>query len=213
MARFRFGLALVGALALTLSRLWRLGEDAPEHRARPSSEILEIVDGVYGDQSTVDDVRCPDEVPMEEGLTFICTVDIDGVPLRVAVTPDQRRGRGEHPTRPRPCCVTKKIEDVVASYVSRAREARAARSRAATTTFLVRSPGKEMQLLDRRTPTARPGRRDARGEGHEGHHADPERSGRRSRTSSRRSGERPRAALVRSGSCCASTGPGTASRR
>lgn len=115
MARFRCGLALVGALAMLLTAC--SSSDSHELDVdKAKSEIRQLSDKEYSAEAKVGAVRCPKRVPLEQGLTFFCTVDIDGVPLRVSLR--QKDGKGNVRIEGDAVIFTTKLERFVTSYAT-----------------------------------------------------------------------------------------------
>lgn len=138
----RFGVLLVVALALVFAACSSSDEgsvDIPKARA----EILKAVEDVYGSQLDVDNARCPDDVPLEEGLVFFCTVDVDGQPLRI----DLRQTDDEGAVRfdqAQSVLVTAKVEEFVVSYLDKNGEP-GSQAICGDASVIIRTPGKEVK--------------------------------------------------------------------
>jgi hypothetical protein len=146
MRPLRFGVLLLGALTLLLSACSDSEKTLPNIEAA-RSEIFQLVDGVFGDRFEVDPAECPDEVPMAEGLTFICTVDIDGEPLRIAVTQTNGEG-GVRIRRAQSVLETPKVEQFVVSYLDENGEP-GSQAICADAALIIRSPGDEVECAVR----------------------------------------------------------------
>jgi hypothetical protein len=142
MPRLRFALVLVGALALTLSAC---GDSDAETVDIPKArnEILKAVNEVYGSQFDVDNARCPDSVPMEEGLVFFCSVDVNGQTLRINMRQTNDKGAVRF-AQSESVLVTQKVEDFVVSYLDENGEP-GSQVACGDTEVLIRAPGKEVR--------------------------------------------------------------------
>jgi hypothetical protein len=117
MARSRFGLALVGALALTLVACSGGSDTKTLDVQRASKEILQVSADVYGSKYDITKVKCPGRVPQEKDLTFFCTVEIEGQPLRIDLKQTNNKGAVQiHQAQA--VLVTQKNEDLVTSYLT-----------------------------------------------------------------------------------------------
>jgi hypothetical protein len=116
MARFRIGLALVGALTFALGACGGSDTETLDVR-KAGQEILRLSAEVYGSDFKVSNVRCPSRVPQEKGLTFFCTVEIEGQKLRVDLRQTDTKG-GVRIHQAQAVLVTQKMNDFVASYLS-----------------------------------------------------------------------------------------------
>jgi hypothetical protein len=88
--RSRWGFAAIGVLVLTLAAC---GSDSDElNMDRATNKIDQLASNVYGSEATVGAVKCPDSVPLERSLTFFCTVEIDGAPLRIRLRQTNAKG-------------------------------------------------------------------------------------------------------------------------
>jgi hypothetical protein len=116
MARFRCGFAFAGVLAIVLAAC--SSSDSNDLNVdKAKSEIQKLADGAYSEEAKVDNVRCPKTVPIEKGLTFFCTVDIDGVPLRVRLRQKDAKGNVRI-DQAEAVVFTKKLENFVSSYAA-----------------------------------------------------------------------------------------------
>jgi Domain of unknown function (DUF4333) len=116
MARSRSGFALVGALVLAAGLGACSTSSSRElNVGRAETKIRQLADRAYAAEAKVDNVRCPASVPIEKGLTFFCTVDIDGVPLRVKVRQKDSRSNVRI-DQVESVIFTSKLERFVASY-------------------------------------------------------------------------------------------------
>ena len=90
--RCRRSLLALGALTLVVTACSSSPSGLPTSSARP--EILNWAAQKYGAYATIGEVKCPQHtVPKRKGLRFVCTVDIDRVPLKVVLTETNRAGR------------------------------------------------------------------------------------------------------------------------
>jgi len=143
MGRFRFGLVLVGALALALTACGGDDETSFVDIPKARTEILDAVEGAYGSQFDVGNVRCPDEVPLEQGLVFFCTVDVDGAALRINLrqTDDEGAVRFD---QAQAVLLTPKVEEFVRTYLEENGEP-GSQADCGEAAVLIRTPGKEVQ--------------------------------------------------------------------
>ena len=140
MARIRGGRVLVGVLALGLAAC-----GASEDRlnlGKAEIEIRQLAERVYGAEATVDNVRCPSSVPIQKDLSFICTVDIDGVPLRVSLLQTNEKGNVKF-DQEQAVIFTQKLEDFVTSYAAE-HGTPAGEVSCGTENVMTRAPGKEL---------------------------------------------------------------------
>jgi hypothetical protein len=79
----RSGLLRLAVCAASLVAVAACAGDAKLEMGSARSEIARSLERTY--DLDVDDVRCPDSVPAEDGQRFTCTVTIGGQPLTVAV--------------------------------------------------------------------------------------------------------------------------------
>jgi hypothetical protein len=142
MGRFRFGLALVGALAFVLTACGGSDDSGSVNIPKARQEILRLANKVYGSQFRVANVRCPSDVPLEKGLIFFCTVDVDGQTLRINLTQTNSDGAVKI-AQAQSVLVTQKVEDFVESYVSGKGKSPTAVT-CGSTKVLVRTPGKRI---------------------------------------------------------------------
>jgi hypothetical protein len=142
--RFRRGLVALGAFAFVVSACSSGSSSTPQlptSRARPA--ILYWAARKYGADATIGAVRCPQErVPKRRGFRFVCTVDIDRVPLHLVVTETDRHGRMEW-VQSEALIVTKKAEEAVAIYADQ--HGRPTRKvSCGSTSVLTRIPGQKI---------------------------------------------------------------------
>ena len=113
MARFRSGFALIGALTIAVAACGG-GSD-------PKTGPLNMVGAArvraaavrrYGSQVEVGAARCPGSVPIQEHLSFVCTVEIDGAPLVYVVRQTDDQGHSQW-RQAQAVIPTKKMEDLV----------------------------------------------------------------------------------------------------
>ena len=142
MRRFRIGVLIVGALALVLAACSD-GETSFVDIPKARTEILKAVDDVYGSQFEVGNVRCPEEVPLEQGLTFFCTVNVDGQALRINMrqTDDEGAVRFD---QAQSVLLTPKVEEFVVSYLEKNGQP-GSQASCGEAAVLIRTPGKEVQ--------------------------------------------------------------------
>jgi hypothetical protein len=82
------------ALSLTLVACGGGGSHGSVNMGTARTEIMYRVSH-HWPNLTVGEVRCPAEVPLEKGRAFFCTVQLDGVPLRLVL----RETNGQGATR------------------------------------------------------------------------------------------------------------------
>lgn len=140
MARFRCGLALVGALILVLTGC--SSDTKPLDLPKAEREIRQLALKVYDAEAKVGPVRCPSEVPIKKGLTVFCTVEIDGAPLKINLHQTDDRGNVRI-DQGQAVIFTKKMEAFVASYATKHGTPTSAVS-CGHSTVLTRAPGKEV---------------------------------------------------------------------
>jgi hypothetical protein len=102
MGRRRGALALLGPLALGLAACGGGGDDAKTgtsfvNTRAAAIHISQTAERLYSKDADVGAVSCPERVPAQKGLTFVCTLDIDGELLvyRVIQTNDDGGSRFE----------------------------------------------------------------------------------------------------------------------
>jgi hypothetical protein len=113
MTRFRWGMAVVGAMALTLAACSSGSDELDMSRAK--SKIDELATKVYGGESKVGAVKCPDSIPLEKAQSFTCTVAIDGAPLRIRLKQTDAKGN-VHIEQADAVIYTAKLVDFVTTY-------------------------------------------------------------------------------------------------
>lgn len=119
MGRIRFGVVLVGALALVLSACGGGSDDSEVlNLDKAKQEILRLSESAFSSQFRVGAVRCPSEVPQKKGLTFFCTVDIENEPLRVNIEQTDDAGNVKI-LQAQAVLVTQKMEEFVGSYLNK----------------------------------------------------------------------------------------------
>jgi Domain of unknown function (DUF4333) len=138
MARFRCGLALVGALVL-LAACSTSSEPSQLNLAKAERAIRGLADKAYRAEADVGPVRCPSKVRIQKNLVFTCTVDIDGVPLGIRVRQQDKKGNVRI-DQSQALMFTKKMEDFVAQY-SGQHGAPTSGVTCGTAKVLVRTPG------------------------------------------------------------------------
>ncbi|HEY3723555.1 MAG TPA: DUF4333 domain-containing protein [Acidimicrobiia bacterium] len=85
MARVRWWPVLVtGALALALGGCGGSDHGSVDMGVARTG-ILQLASRQYRGKATVGEVKCPEDVPLEKGRAFFCTVELDGVPLRLVL--------------------------------------------------------------------------------------------------------------------------------
>ena len=140
MARIRGGLAVAGVLALGLAACG--GSDDRLNLGKAENEIRQLAERVYGSEATVDNVRCPSSVPIQKDLSFICTVDIDGVPLRVSLLQTNDKGNVKF-DQEQAVIFTQKLEKFVSTYAAEHGRP-AGEVSCGTEKVMTRAPGKEL---------------------------------------------------------------------
>lgn len=113
MVRLRCGLALAGALGLVLGACSSSSNNLDIGKAK--QEITKLASDVYRKEATVGHVECPGSVEVKRGLTFSCTVDIDGVPLRVSLKQKDTKGNVRI-DQTQSVIFTTKLENFVTTY-------------------------------------------------------------------------------------------------
>lgn len=78
------------------------------------SEILQLATQY---RLTVGEVRCPEEVPRRKGYAFFCTVDLDGVPLRLVLRETNDQG-ATHIAQTQAVVLTSRVEGFIAEYAN-----------------------------------------------------------------------------------------------
>jgi hypothetical protein len=114
MIRPRCGLALLAALVLVLGACSTSGSKQL-NIAKAKKEITKLADGVYSREATVGRVVCPNSVEVKRDLIVFCTVDIDGVPLRVSLKQTDTKGNVRI-DQTQSVIFTSKLETFVSSY-------------------------------------------------------------------------------------------------
>jgi hypothetical protein len=143
MPRLRFGLVLLGAVALILSACGGSDGDETLDLGAARNEILRQATNGYGETLDVGLVRCPKEVPREKDAIFFCTVELDGQQLRVNVEQTDDEG-GVRFYEAQAVLVVEAMNETLASYT--AEQGKPASSVACgESTILVRSPGDEVE--------------------------------------------------------------------
>ena len=142
--RFRRCLVAAGALALGLGAC-SSGSSSPSglptSSARP--ELLRWAAQKYGADATIGAVKCPQQtVPKRKGFRFVCTVDVDRVPLKIVLTETNRAGQVQWALG-EALIITKKAEDAVAGFANdHGHPTR--RVSCGRTTVLTRTPGQKI---------------------------------------------------------------------
>ena len=86
--------------------------------SKARSEIAKLATRAYSAEAKVGAVKCPkQDVPIKKGLTFLCTVDIDGVPLRLALRETDSKGN-VHIDQNQALIITTKLENFVGTYAN-----------------------------------------------------------------------------------------------
>jgi hypothetical protein len=84
---------------------------------RAAKEILRLSADVYGSKFEITNVKCPGRVPQEKDLTFFCTVEIEGQPLRIDLKQTNNEGSvAIHQAQA--VLVTQKMHDFITSYLA-----------------------------------------------------------------------------------------------
>ena len=118
MVRIRSGLLVLGALVLVLAACSSSGGNDSLDMSKARTEITQLANRAYAAEATVGQVKCPSiDVPLKKGLTFLCTVEIDGVPLRLALRETDAKGN-VHIAQNQALIITKKLEDFVGGYAN-----------------------------------------------------------------------------------------------
>ncbi len=116
MRRVWWGLALAGAVVLTLGAC--SSSDAAElDVGKAKSKIEQLSTNVYSKEAKVGAVKCPDSVPLQKSLTFFCTVEIDGAPLRIRLKQTNAKGN-VHIEQADAVIFVSKLVDFVSSYAA-----------------------------------------------------------------------------------------------
>ncbi len=135
--------AVVGAVVLLLSACGSSADTEYVHLEQAEAEMLRLTNDAYGTQVAVGNIRCPRQVPQKKDLTFFCTVDVDGQPLRFDLQQTDDKGTTNF-RQAQSVLITTKVEQVVTAYLGEhgkpGSEASCGESQ-----LLVRSPGKEVK--------------------------------------------------------------------
>ena len=75
----------IGALALVLGACGGGSDHGSVDMGVARTGILQLASQQYRGKATIGEVKCPEEVPLEKGRAFFCTVELDGVPLRLVL--------------------------------------------------------------------------------------------------------------------------------
>jgi hypothetical protein len=159
-------LALLGALAVVLAACGGDGSDAkPLNLRRAETVIRARAQQALGGEAAIGRVRCPGQVEQQRGVTFGCTVPVDGqaLPYVVRVTNDAGEVQIEQAAS---LLVTDKVEQFIVDYA--AGNGEQVRSvDCGTTRYLVRARGTKVSCEVVRADGSRipavVGVRDARG--------------------------------------------------
>jgi uncharacterized low-complexity protein len=118
MRRIPLVLLVLGALTLVLAACGSSGDSSSLDMGKARSEITQLATHAYSAEATVGEVKCPSiDVPLKKGLSFLCTVEIDGVPLRLSLRETDAKGN-VHIDQNQALIITKKLEDFVGGYAS-----------------------------------------------------------------------------------------------
>ncbi len=119
MARVRWWLVPgVVALALGLGACGGGSDHGSVNMGVQRASVLRLAAQKYGGQATIGEVRCPDEVPQEKGRAFFCTVELDGVPLRLIMRETDDQGH-THIAQAEAAVFLRKAEALVTGYAAR----------------------------------------------------------------------------------------------
>ena len=114
MSRLSRSLAFAGALVVVAGACG--GSDPPElNLGRAEQVIRDLSTEAYSAEASVGAVKCPERVEQRQGLVFVCTIAIDGVPLTFRVRQKDDRGNVRI-EQIEAVTFTEKVEDFVASY-------------------------------------------------------------------------------------------------
>ncbi len=141
----RIPLALVGLGALTLvpAACSSGGGSSTLDMGKARGEITQLATHAYAAETTVGDVKCPTiDVPLKKGLTFLCTVEIDGVPLRLSLRETDAKGN-VHIDQNQALIITKKLEAFVAGYANQHGRPTSAVS-CSTASVITATPGQKL---------------------------------------------------------------------
>jgi hypothetical protein len=136
--------AFAGALAVVLSACGSDGSDAPPMNLRRAEAVIRTrAEQALGAQARIGKVRCPGHVDRRRGVTFGCTVQVDGqaLPYVVRVTSDSGNVRIEQAAS---LLVTEKVEQFIAGYAAQNGE-QVQSVDCGPTRFLVRARGTKVR--------------------------------------------------------------------
>jgi len=165
MGQFRFGLAVVGVVALALAGCGGSDGDEMLNLQGARNEILRQATNGYGTVLDVGEVSCPAEVPRKKDAVFFCTVELDGQRLRVNVQQTNDEG-GVRLYEAQSVLVVDTMNDALASYTAQRGKPTSSVS-CGETTVLIRTPGDEVEcsitFADGSTAVATYGVQDTKG--------------------------------------------------
>lgn len=104
--------------------------------------LAELANQQYGAATTVGIVRCPQSVEQKQGNNFFCTVELDGVPLRVDVVQTDDQGALSF-QQAQAVLVTKNLE-AAASSAAAGQGTPTSKVSCGATPVLVETPGHEV---------------------------------------------------------------------
>ncbi len=159
-------LVVLGALTPVLAACSSGGDSSSLDLGKARAEITQLATHAYAAEATVGEVKCPSiDVPLKKGLTFLCTVEIDGVPLRLSLRETDAKGN-VHIEQNQALIITKKLEDFVGGYANQHGRPTSAVS-CSKARVLTATPGQKLPCTityaDGTTGTAQVGVRDTNG--------------------------------------------------
>jgi hypothetical protein len=82
------------------------------------AKIATLASAAYGREAIIGEVKCPQQaVELKKGQSFFCTVDVDGVPLRVTLRETDAKGN-VHIDQNQALLFTDKLESFVGTYAN-----------------------------------------------------------------------------------------------